>query len=189
MSCRKLASLTEILTFSLVGVVLLRWFIITYWRWHPGRQYGCRVISSPGGGNGAQVVGNGVRVLPTDLSIRTLDGFHAWALDGHRCVRSLTFGIPRALWRTDCPGKRSRQHRHHLDLDPHCKKKHDWLPVMVYSYCPGTGPGTVQGLNGKYSTMWKCSHWSETWTGTGAHCFLLYQSWSRSCAVWLNHKT
>ena len=29
----------------------------------------------------------------------------------------------------------------------------------------GMGPGPVQGPNGKYSTMWKCSHWSKTGTG------------------------
>ena len=40
---------------------------------------------------------------------------------------------------------------------------------MVYSHCTGMGP--VQGPNGKYGVMLKCSHWSETATRTD--CFLL----------------
>ena len=35
---------------------------------------------------------------------------------------------------------------------------------MVYSHC--IGPGLVQGPNGKYSIMQKCSHWPDTGTGT-----------------------
>ena len=46
--------------------------------------------------------------------------------------------------------------------------------LMVYSHCMGMGQGPLQGPNGKYSIMQKCSHLAGT--GTKAHCLLLCQS-------------
>ena len=42
--------------------------------------------------------------------------------------------------------------------------------LMAYSHCTGTGPGPVQGPNGKYNTLWKCSHWLETGAGANTYC-------------------
>ena len=50
------------------------------------------------------------------------------------------------------------------------------VSLMVYSHCTKTLPGTVHGVNLKYSTMQKCSHWLETGTLISTHCFLLCQS-------------
>ena len=58
----------------------------------------------------------------------------------------------------------------------------------------GTGTRTGNGING-FFVMQKCSHWSETETGTGTYCVLLclshslYRSRSRSRAVYMSHYT
>ena len=58
------------------------------------------------------------------------------------------------------------------DADAWCKRA-----LMVYSHCMGL----VQGPNRKYSTMWKCSHWSET--GTGAIVFYCASPFPCTCSV------
>ena len=55
--------------------------------------------------------------------------------------------------------------------------------VMIYSYCTGAGPELVQESHGKFSTMKKCLHWSETVAGIRTHCFLLCQSREWDCTT------
>ena len=55
----------------------------------------------------------------------------------------------------------------------------DWIWIrFIYWHCTATGLGPVPGLNGKYSAIWNCSHWSETGEGTRNHCLQLCQSCS-----------
>ena len=42
---------------------------------------------------------------------------------------------------------------------------------MVFSHCTGPGLGPVHGQNGKYSTVQKCPHCSQTETGTEARAY------------------
>ena len=57
---------------------------------------------------------------------------------------------------------------------------------MVYSHCTGTvthvKSGPVQRLNAKYTTMQKCSYWSEAGIETGpiASYYVCSLYWSKS---------